>query len=221
MTKRKIVETEDGSSSIFSEEINEHYHSIHGARNESQHVFIDYGIAQIKNKELIRVLEVGYGTGLNALLTAIYALENKIKVEYYGIESSPLSKEILRSLAFAKENSEENLYFDIVEVEWNKLLSIHDYFKINKIDKRIQDYNSEKNYFDIVYFDAFSPDAQPEMWTKEIFSKITNSMKTNSLLTTYSVKGEVKRNLKACGMQIKKCPGPKGKREILNALKIV
>ncbi len=220
MPKRKIVETEDGSSSIFSEEINEHYHSIHGARNESQHVFIDYGIAQLKDNKLLRVLEVGYGTGLNALLTAIYALENKIKVEYSAVEAFPLSKEISRSLAFAKENSEKNLYFDIVEAEWNKLVSIHDSFKINKIDKRIQDCNFEKDFFDIVYFDAFSPEAQPEMWTKEIFSKITNSMKTNSLLTTYSVKGEVKRNLKACGMQIKKCPGPKGKREILNAFKL-
>ena len=219
MGKRIIVETEDGSSSIFSEDINEHYHSIYGARNESQHVFIDYGIAQIKEKKNIRVLEIGYGTGLNALLTAVYALENNVKVEYYGVEAFPLSKEISMSLTFAKENSEKNLYIDIVEVEWNKLVSIHDYFKINKIDKRIQDCNFEKDFFDVVYFDAFSPDAQPEMWTKEIFSKITNSMKTNSLLTTYSVKGEVKRNLKACSMHIEKCPGPKGKREILNAIK--
>jgi tRNA U34 5-methylaminomethyl-2-thiouridine-forming methyltransferase MnmC len=217
--KRKIIETADGSSSIFVEELNEYYHSIHGARNESEHIFIQYGLAQIKEKSKIKLLEVGFGTALNALLTCLYAMQNEICIEYHAIEAFPLQKNEIEALRFANNEEESAIFNRIHQASWNKKQMITDYFIIFKEDKKIQHVNLPLSYYDVVFYDAFSPKTQPEMWTAKNLEKITAAMQENAIFTTYCVKGEIKRTLKNQGLEIIKQIGPRGKREILNAIK--
>jgi tRNA U34 5-methylaminomethyl-2-thiouridine-forming methyltransferase MnmC len=217
--KRRIIETADGSSSIFVEELDEYYHSIHGARNESEHVFIQYGLAQIKGKNSIKLLEVGFGTALNALLSCLYAIRNEICIEYHAIEAFPLQKNEIKALQFANNEEESAIFNRIHQADWNKRQIITDQFIIFKEDKKIQQLNLPLSYYDVIFYDAFSPKTQPEMWTAKNLEKITAAMQKNAVFTTYCVKGDIKRTLKNQGLEIIKQIGPKGKREILNAIK--
>jgi tRNA U34 5-methylaminomethyl-2-thiouridine-forming methyltransferase MnmC len=195
--KRKIIETADGSSSIFVEEINEYYHSVHGARNESEHVFIQYGLAQIKEKAHLRILEVGFGTGLNALLSCLYAAKNNLRIEYHTIEAFPLNNDEIKALQFEKNEMEKRVFRKIHHSAWNKMTAITENFSLFKEDKKLQQVNFHSAYYDVVFYDAFSPNVQAEMWTAEMLQKITAAMQKNAVFTTYCVKGDIKRTLKS------------------------
>jgi tRNA U34 5-methylaminomethyl-2-thiouridine-forming methyltransferase MnmC len=223
MNEGTIVVTADGSHTIFHPSLHEHYHSSFGAIAESRHIFIGAGLLHISQSlSEINILEIGFGTGLNALLTFQFAQEQKVKVEYVGLEAYPLLAQIYTQLnysSFLGKTSTQDSYLRMHDCNWNKENRISEYFMLTKVKTRLEDARLEKEKFHLVYFDAFSPDVQPEMWTIEIFEKIISSMARGGILVTYSCKGSVKRALKATGFTIEKLPGPQGKREILRAEK--
>lgn len=219
---KQLIITEDGSTTIFLPELNEHYHSTFGAINESQHVFINTGFNAHKEKEVIYILEVGFGTGLNALLTLIEAVKADVEVHYIGVESNSVEKEILDKLNFPAQINDKNAedYFrKLHEAEWGSEVEIFPGFFLTKVNFELQEVEFEDTEFDLVYFDAFAPDIQPELWTGEIFNKLYLQMVVGACLVTYSAKGTVKRALKEVGFEIEGLPGPKGKREITRAWK--
>lgn len=215
----EIIITKDGSHSIYVQSLDEHYHSIYGAITESQHVFIEAGLKQINNKH-IRILEMGFGTGLNALLTLAETNESDRSIYYTGIEKYPLERTITDSLNYESIAALNipGMLKRIHESTWQKEVLIKPGFILKKLKCDMHELE-QKDEFDLVYFDAFAPEKQPELWTVELFRQIFLSMKSHSILTTYSSKGMVRRNLKAAGFQVKKIPGPPGKREMTRAYK--
>lgn len=220
----KIISTADGSKTIYNETLNEHYHSIFGAVQESKHVFIESGFKNVaKSFNHFNILEVGFGTGLNALLTYFESESSGTKINYIGVDPFMLSEKIASELnydEFINKKEAKEIFYKIHSSANNYPFYISDNFIINKLSEKIQDISFKPQSFGLVYFDAFSPEVQPEMWTKDIFYNIYNAMITNSILVTYCVKGKVKTILKEVGFDIEKIPGPKGKREILRAVKI-
>ena len=215
----QLVTTSDGSHTIFVPELNEHYHSVHGAVQESMTVFIRNGLGYCK-ADPASILEIGFGTGLNALLTASVCASTNRKVLYTSIEKYPLAEDILSSLnhySFAGQDG-KSLFNSIHYSEWGSYQKISDYFSLKKVNCDIINDRLEGR-FDLVYFDAFGPDKQPEMWTFSVFKKIFDVTSDNGILVTYSAKGEVKRTLKACGFNISLLPGPIGKRQMIRAIR--
>ena len=215
----EVVITKDGSHSIYVHELDEHYHSVHGAITESRHVFIEAGLKQFKNRQ-IRILEMGFGTGLNALLTLAEANQSDISIYYTGIEKYPLEKTIIESLNFESltDHTVTGMLKLIHDSPWHQDVLIKPGFILKKLQCDMHEMELIDE-FDLVYFDAFAPEKQPELWTKDLFSKIFLSMKSNSILTTYSSKGMVRRNLEAAGFRVEKIPGPPGKHEMTRAYK--
>ncbi len=214
-----IVTTSDGSHSVYVPELNEHYHSVHGALQESKHIFIKAGFDNTGKNPLL-ILEAGFGTGLNALLTAIAARENKRHVSYTTIEKYPLSEKIVKQLNypdFAGKGA-RTLFTALHEAEWGKAVSINDWFTIHKICADITMF-SPSTVYDLVYFDAFGPDKQPEVWSDLVISRFAGALASGGVFVTYSVKGDLKRKLKACNMIVGLLPGPPGKRQIMRAVK--
>ena len=215
--KFKVIETSDGSSSVFDSQFSEHFHSTFGAITESMHVFIENGL-KLKYTPEIKILEVGFGTGLNCLLTILNKEVNQ-EVIYHSIEKFPLNNEHISLLNYSKQlNIKSDLFQKISNVEWGIECDITEKFHIKKIKIDLLEFNSEELY-DIIYFDAFSPNTQPELWTTEIFTKMFYNLKTNGILTTYSAKGDVKRSLRNAGFEVVRISGPIGKRHIIRALK--
>ncbi|MFH0867009.1 MAG: tRNA (5-methylaminomethyl-2-thiouridine)(34)-methyltransferase MnmD [Bacteroidota bacterium] len=217
----QLVLTGDGSHTLAVPSMDEHYHSIHGAVSESGHIFINAGLKYaLQDKKKIRILEIGFGTGLNALLTFVELSGEKIFCEYTGIELYPVPEEIYSKLNYpAVLDIPDKSFLALHRCDWNEKIRISDFFSIYKIQISARNMKINKSYYDLVYFDAFGPDKQPEMWTEEVFRKISDSLKMGGILTTYSTKGSVKRIVKASGFSIEKLPGPAGKREILRAVK--
>jgi tRNA U34 5-methylaminomethyl-2-thiouridine-forming methyltransferase MnmC len=216
----QIITTSDGSHTIYVPELDEHYHSVHGAVQESTFIFIKNGF-EVCDASPLNIFEVGFGTGLNALLTAIMTLKGERKVNYTSIEKFPVNKDIIKSLnhyLFTQEKGKE-IYDSIHASPWNIYVNICKNFNLKKIEG---DFTLGKLHgkFDLIYFDAFGPDKQPEMWTKKMFEEIAAITNKNGVFVTYSAKGEVKRNLKACGFEVILLPGPPGKRQIIRAIKI-
>lgn len=217
---REIKKTGDGSATLFVPELKEHYHSINGAVQESQHVFIERGLNQIKSEQ-INILEIGFGTGLNALLTLLRQ-NTSTRVEYHSLENSPLDWAMIEKMEYPEflnlsEKEAEN--FQLMHTgAWNEMLVISEQFKLKKINEVIQEYISPEQ-FNLVYYDAFAPDVQPEMWEEEIFKKLFTMMKSESILVTYCAKGEVRRRLQRSGLSTERLPGPPGKWEMLRATK--
>ncbi|HPE99749.1 MAG TPA: tRNA (5-methylaminomethyl-2-thiouridine)(34)-methyltransferase MnmD [Bacteroidales bacterium] len=225
MKTKKLIITEDGSHTLFIPELNEHYHSIHGAVAESRHVFIEAGLKPkiIENKKL-NVLEVGLGTGLNAALALVAAEENQIQLNYFAVEPYPISTEDMMQLNYSKvsESTRMNEVIPAIHAaSRDNEVHIGPYFIFHYFEKRIQEIEFENNFFDLIFFDAFSPGVQPEMWTMDVFQKIAAAMKPGAVLVTYVAKGEVRRTMKACGLSIEKLPGFGGKREMTRATKNV
>ena len=216
----QIITTSDGSHTIFVPELDEHYHSVHGAVQESNYIFIENGF-NFCTADPVNIFEVGFGTGLNALLTAIKCREGNRLVNYTSIEKYPLEQNIISSINHAKFAGEAGLeiYNLIHSSVWNESVNICKNFNLKKINA---DFTSviPAGKFDLIYFDAFGPDKQPEMWSKEMFEVIASVTNNNGVFITYSAKGEVKRNLKACGFDVTLLPGPPGKRQIIKAIKI-
>jgi tRNA U34 5-methylaminomethyl-2-thiouridine-forming methyltransferase MnmC len=214
--------TGDGSHTLFVPGLNEHYHSTFGAVAESRHIFINAGLNFVRQSSSdIKILEIGFGTGLNALLTYIESELNHLNINYNAIELFPLKEEIYSKLNYP-EVIDNKIYIEIFRkihsCDWNTKINISTYFFLTKICASILDYIPDNQYLDLIYFDAFGPDVQPEMWTLEVFKKMADALKPGGVLVTYSTKGTVKRNLKEAGFKIEKLPGPVGKREILRGI---
>ncbi|HTF02955.1 MAG TPA: tRNA (5-methylaminomethyl-2-thiouridine)(34)-methyltransferase MnmD [Bacteroidia bacterium] len=216
---REIVLTSDGSSSIYLPEFNEHYHSTHGAVQESRHVFMKRGWEEvIRGKSSIEILEVGFGTGLNAWLVYEETLSgNSPEVYYSAIEAFPVTTEMASLLNYCSPEQKAE-FMKLHEADWNAGITISLQFILEKIQTTLADFVPFRKY-DLVFFDAFAPRVQPEMWTKEVFDKMFAAMSPGGILVTYCSKGEVRRNMIAAGFTVEKVPGPPGKREMLRAVK--
>jgi len=216
--------TGDGSHTLYVPELGEHYHSVFGAIAESKHIFLEAGFKHIYRPfEKIRILEIGFGTGLNALLTCIESEAKGCKMKYTTIELNPLQEDVYSLLNFAdliNYRDSREIFLRLHQLPWNKWAHLTENFFLLKINTSLEAYQPAKEAFDLVYFDAFGPDIQPEMWTKEVFNKIAFGLKKHGVLVTYSTKGTVKRNLSGAGFSLEKLPGPRGKREFLKAIKI-
>lgn len=216
--KREIIITSDGSTTIYLPEWNEQYHSIHGAIQETYHVYIKNGLEQVTSENM-SILEIGFGTGLNCFVTFIETSGKKI--DYVGVEAYPVVKEELKKLNYVSELKANELqeFFDkIHSVSWEEKHQINENFQLTKRKQFFKDITDE-NKFDLIYFDAFAPDKQPELWTEAIFKKMYTALKSNGILVTYASKGDVKRILKLVGFTIKRLPGPIGKWHMLKATK--
>jgi tRNA U34 5-methylaminomethyl-2-thiouridine-forming methyltransferase MnmC len=216
----QLVNTADGSHTIYVPVMDEHYHSIYGAVQESAFIFIKNGFEFCKANP-IAILEIGFGTGLNALLTAVRSINGSREVNYTSIEKYPLDYKMTNSLnhyEYAGENGKE-IFSRIHSVPWNISVNIFKNFNLKKIESDFTKVQPSGKY-DLIYFDAFGPDKQPEMWTMERFSGISSVTNKNGIFVTYSAKGEVKRNLKACGFDVNLLQGPPGKRQMIRAVKI-
>lgn len=217
---KSVVLTEDGSATLVSSIFNERYHSIHGAKTESEVVFISAGLDECaKSRNKVSILEMGFGTGLNALMSWDYADLHKVKVEYIGFEKYPISTAQAERLEYGSFYKSKHDFLKLHEIEKDQQIILSDYFSFEKKVKDIIELDQE-NYFDVIYFDAFAPAAQEELWTIEVFNKMHKSLKSKGMLVTYCAKGQVKRNLKAAGFTIEGLPGPPGKREMTRAKKL-
>lgn len=217
---KQLIKTSDGSHTIYIPELDEHYHSVHGAVQESTFIFINNGFDFCKADPL-NILEVGFGTGLNALLTAMKSCTGSRVVNYTSIEKYPLDKNTMRLLnhfEFAGTNGKEISQL-IYSSPWNKSVNICRNFNLNKLESDFT-VNQPEGKYDLIYFDAFGPDKQPEMWTPDVFKRIAMLTAKKGILVTYSAKGEVRRNLKLCGFDVTLLPGPPGKRQMIRAMKI-
>ena len=220
--KREIIITSDGSTTIHLPDWNEQYHSKHGAIQEAIHVFIEAGLHQISQSE-VSILEIGFGTGLNAFITLLESKNQNLKIDYVGVEAYPVGKEEIVALNYVDElkAKEYDTYFrKMHDVEWEKRMEIDKNFFLTKRQQFFQDI-SDENQYDLIYFDAFGARNQPELWTEEIFLKMFTAMKDNGVLTTYAAKGSVRRAMLAVGFEVERLPGPPGKREMLRAKKVV
>ncbi|HLQ99518.1 MAG TPA: tRNA (5-methylaminomethyl-2-thiouridine)(34)-methyltransferase MnmD [Sphingobacterium sp.] len=218
----KKITTKDGSHTLYNPQIKEHYHSMHGAYTESKHVFVHSGLAyyveQNKTKK-VKILEVGFGTGLNLLTTMEYIAHKNLSVDYTGIEAYPLSLSDLKELDHGEYVQKPlwSAFLSSYESALQAETTIHHVsFQICPV--KLLDF-THQHLFDVVYFDAFSEIHQPEMWTEEVLSKITHFMKRGSVFVTYAITGNLKRRLKKLGFEIQKLPGAPGKREMLRAVK--
>jgi len=216
MKKRIFTTTKDGTQTIYIPELDEHYHSTNGALQEAEIVYLNAGLDYCEKDE-INVLEAGFGTGLNAYLTM---LTSDKKINYTSIELYPLSEEEVSNLNHYEtiNGGNKELFLKLHEAEWGDFSPITDRFSLKKVHDDLTTHSYEGGY-DVVYYDAFAPEVQPHLWTAEVFQKIYDAMNTGGVLTTYCVKGIVKRALKSCGFKIEKLPGAAGKREMLRAVK--
>ena len=218
--KREIIITSDGSTTIYMPEWNEQYHSIHGAIQEAYHVFIKNGL-ETHNGQNLAILEVGFGTGLNCFITLLEAAKNNLTIDYVGIEAYPIKEDEILQLNYVSELDTRNFSHKFEEMHlfpWNKKQMVNDDFYLTKRLQKLQTVD-DKNYFDIIYFDAFGARVQPDLWTEEIFEKMYASLKKGGILVTYSAKGSVRRALQTVGFTVGRLPGPPGKREMLRAVK--
>lgn len=222
----KIITTEDGSHSLFVPELNETYHSFHGAYRESVHVFMLYGLEAwyMRNPDRfpVRIFEVGFGTGLNAWLTLVWAEQYKVPVLYHSIEPFPLEKEIYSKLNYVDVDTSiyhYAPYFNMLhEAPWNEGVILSEYFNMKKDIATLEE--AVLYHSDIVFFDAFAPSKQPELWTKEMLSKVVETMNPGAVFVTYCAQGQLKRNLKELGLEVETLPGPPGKKEMTRAWKV-
>lgn len=213
--QKQVIQTGDGSNSIFIPEMNVAYHSIHGAVQESNHVFIEAGLKPLLHQQqTIKIFEMGFGTGLNALLSLQTAVLHQQKINYTTVELFPLTPEEVVELNYADEN-----FVQLHRCDWEKDMVLNDRFTIHKTNQSLINYSTDKK-FNLVYFDAFDPNTQPELWTKEIFEKLFLMMEPNGILVTYSSKGIVRRAMLESGFSVEKIPGPPHKREMIRAKKM-
>jgi tRNA U34 5-methylaminomethyl-2-thiouridine-forming methyltransferase MnmC len=215
--ERRIKKTGDGSHTIYIPDLDEHYHSIQGAVAESMHIYIGTGF-DFSDRDPVRVLEFGLGTGLNVLLTLQRAELSGRKVFYHAIEKYPLSKTELDFLNLSE--LDPVVFRSIHEAGWSTATQISASFALYKEKSDFRE-ASPSGQFDVIYYDAFGPEVQPALWSAEIFGKVFQMALPGGVLVTYSSKGQVRRNLAAAGFLIEKLPGPKGKREILRAMRPV
>jgi len=216
----KLITTNDQSHSVMSGQFDQPYHSKFGAIQESLHVFIHAGLEEvIYDYPIINILEIGLGTGLNPLLTQITGAKTKAKIHYTAIEAYPLKSELYNQLNYSDIlDVPKDILQQIHECTWDVFHDLTDQFSFRKIKTKIEDWTPDFGV-DVIYYDAFSPNVQPELWTEDLFQKLFETLQPNGLLTTYSAKGSVKRALKAAGFTVEKLAGPPGKREMTRGWK--
>jgi len=217
--KREILITSDGSTTINLPELNEQYHSKNGSINESYHVFINSGLRQVASN-VVSILEIGFGTGLNCFITY---LEAEKEIHYVGVEAYPVTSEEVEKMNFISVlNAEKDKasFEKIHDIPWEEKHQISNKFSLTKRKQFFEDID-DKNAFNLIYFDAFGARVQPQLWTVEIFRKMFDSLQENGILVTYSAKGSVRRAMQEVGFTVERLPGPPGKREMLRAIKPV
>ena len=226
--KREVVITADGSSTIHLPDWDEQYHSKHGAIQEAYHVFIKHGLHHFcqkekisKSRKKITILEIGFGTGLNAFITYLESEKLISAIDYYGVEAYPVVMEEIEKLNYPKQLKAMNsdaIYKDMHKATWEEKKSVSKYFTLTKQHRFFSEIN-EKDTYNIIFFDAFGARVQPELWTEVIFKIMFDALKKNGILVTYSAKGSVRRAMQEVGFKVEKLPGPPGKREMLRACK--
>ncbi|MEC4048638.1 tRNA (5-methylaminomethyl-2-thiouridine)(34)-methyltransferase MnmD [Flavobacterium sp. SUN046] len=218
--KREIIQTEDGSTTIHLTDLNESYHSKHGAIQEAYHVFIKNGLSLFEGKS-VSILEIGFGTGLNTFITYLEGLKSYKEINYTGIEAYPISASEVAQMNYVQEleAQESSNIFDLIHnCPWEVPFSITPHFSLIKRQQLFQDI-SEVNSYDLIYFDAFGFRVQPELWSEEIFQLMYNSLKNEGVLVTYACRSSIKKAMLAVGFEVEKLPGAPGKREMLRAFK--
>lgn len=219
---RKVIQTADGSASIEWTDKEETYHSRHGAIQESEHVFLKMGYDHLPKDQALTILEIGWGTGLNTLLTLNHR-ESDRKIFYYTIEAYPLELEHVRSLGYCsgKLSMFKELFQNLHENEWGSPFQIDSNCTFLKLKTTLEEIEFEDSQFNLIYFDAFGPRIQPELWQPWVWKKLYASMKFGGVLVTYCAKGQVRRDMQSAGFSVERLPGAPGKREMLRATKIV
>ncbi len=221
--ERKWVKTKDGSPSLYVPELKQNYHSLHGALQESRHVFIKSGLHHFSEKPELKILEVGFGTGLNALLTHFEKTNPNQKIYYHSLEKYPLEEEEWSAIhwpeLFLASPEYHEFYNQAHQAKWNQIEVLNNHFELQKTQIDLVDFEPPGMSYDLIYFDAFSPEAQPKLWTKEVFSRLYKALKMDGILVTYCVKGSVRRAMEAAQFEVEKIPGPPGKREMSRAIK--
>ncbi len=222
--------TKDHSHTLYVPELDETYHSRNGAVEEALYVYIGRGLQDAghgsriidhgKTTNEVSILEVGFGTGLNAWLTAIECEKQNIRCYYHSLETLPLPVELTQQLNYTQSHSETEqlLFTELHQADWNTEIDITPQFKLNKLNTSLQNFAPTKTY-DVIYFDAFAPEKQPELWTKELFQKLYNCLNPNGIIVTYSSKGDIKRMWREIGFEVERLPGPPKKRHMLRARK--
>ena len=220
--KREVIITEDGSTTIHLPEWDEQYHSKHGAIQEAYHVFIEMGLFHyLKNysSKPLKILEIGFGTGLNSYITQFETDKINLTIDYTGVEAYPIEVNEIEKLNYSVQlNASKEIFKKIHKVAWEASSNISDNFSLTK-RKQFFSEIKDKNVFQIIYFDAFGARVQPELWTVAIFQKMYDALTKNGVLVTYSAKGSVRRAMQAVGFTVERLPGPPGKREMLRAIK--
>jgi len=215
----QLITTSDGSHTIFLPEMNEQYHSVNGAITESEYVYIEQGYNFFAG-QLVSVFEVGFGTGLNCLLTALAAEKTKKFTHFVSIEKFPLSTEITNQLNYGQMLHATELFEKIHACQWNLEVQLTPFFTLKKLAADLTNFDfAESDSFDVIYFDAFGPDKQSDMWTQAIFNNISGITSQGGALVTYSAKGDVRRGFAAAGFNMERLPGPPGKKQMLRGIK--
>ena len=224
--KIEVRITADGSPTLYVPALDEHYHSRHGAAQESQHVFIEAGLAPLLAAGLglaglLRVLEVGLGTALNALLTLETAQEAGALIEYDGYETFPLPAAAVAALAlqWADKPALSSAFKQLHAAPWGSVVEIDETLFLTKIQQPVQEADLATDFYNLIYFDAFAPEKQPELWTEAVFAKLYAAAAPGAVLVSYCAQGQFRRNLRAAGWLTEKLPGPPGKREMTRARK--
>lgn len=218
--ERKIIVTGDNSKTLLIPDLDETYHSTHGALNEARHVFIKHGLAEIK-KEQVNIFELGFGTGLNLLVTMEYLSKHPIQVNYSSIEKYPLPFSIIKEMGYDEliDSSFSKTYLHAHESAWEEEIALTEQLTLLKQEGDIKSALMENSKFHLILFDAFGPRVQPDLWSVDILFKMYSSLKLDGRLVTYCAQGQFKRNLKAAGFKVYNVPGPPGKREMTIGLK--
>ncbi|NDP27865.1 MAG: tRNA (5-methylaminomethyl-2-thiouridine)(34)-methyltransferase MnmD [Flavobacterium sp.] len=218
--KREIIQTQDGSTTIHLMDWNECYHSKFGAIQEAQHVFIKNGLSLFENKT-ISILEIGFGTGLNAFITFLESKKMHQTIDYFGVEAFPITADEVLSMNYVSELNAETegaVFEEMHQCNWEEQIVLRKDFLFTKRKQFFVDIDDLEKY-DLIYFDAFGYTVQPELWSTAIFQKMYNALKINGILVTYAARGVVKRSMKEVGFTVEKLDGPPGKREMFRARK--
>lgn len=219
----ELIITKDGSHSIYNSALNETYHSVGGAIQESEHIYIQHGFKSLSvETNPIKILEIGFGTGLNAILTLKEAVNEKLQILYTTLEPYPLSEEIIKALnypSYFRESFLKEKFFVLHSCPWEENNQITPDFLFIKEQIKIEEFNTEEK-FDLVYYDAFAPSKQADIWDINNLKKVKDMMKVGGILITYCSNGKFKRDLKEAGFTIESLPGPLGKREITRAVAV-
>lgn len=224
MDHLSFVMTSDGSKTIFNEQVGENYHSRHGALQESKHVFLNSGLNYFlegKAEKKASILEVGFGTGLNFLVTADHCIKNQIQLSYTGIEAFPLNQDMITETGYHEYISEKlwDSFLNNYSVALNNMTQINEACLLEIAAEKLLNFKSQK-LFDVIYFDAFAAVHQPEMWNLESLNHICNFVKPGGVFVSYAITGDLKRTMRSFGFSIEKVPGAAGKREMLRAVKL-